>query len=107
MDEGVSVVVEVSAEAGGVGEVDLAVGEVVAETPTSGQETGLARTQGKFNLQMSFSAASFTLGFFCLSHFVLVLAFDSGQKKRIDQDNKKRRVAERREREGKAEKGKS
>ena len=32
------------------------------------------------------------------------LAFDSGKKKSVNQDNKKRRVAERREREGKAEK---
>ena len=74
MDEGALVVVEVSAEAGVVGEVDLVVGEVVVETPTSGRETGLARTQGKFflaNLQMSFSAASFTLGFFSSNHFVL------------------------------------
>ena len=48
MDAGALVVVEVSAEAGVVGEEDLVVGEVVVETPTSGQETGLARTQGKF-----------------------------------------------------------
>ena len=44
-------VVEVSGEvlavAGVDGEEDLVVGEVGVETPTSGQETGLARTQGK------------------------------------------------------------
>ena len=59
-------VVEVLAEAGVEGEVeDLVVGEVGVETPTSGQETGLARTQGKggFILQISFPAAGFTLGF--------------------------------------------
>ena len=74
MAEGALVVVEVLAEAGVVGEVDLVVGEVVVETQTSGQETGRARTQGKFflvNLQMFFSAASFTLGFFSSNHFVL------------------------------------
>ena len=38
---------EVLAEAGVDGEEDLVVGEVGVETPTSGQETGLARTQGK------------------------------------------------------------
>ena len=48
MAAGALVVVEVSAEAEVVGEEDLVVGEVVVETPTSGQETGLARTQGKF-----------------------------------------------------------
>ena len=59
-------VVEVLVEAGVEGEVeDLVVGEVGVETPTSGQETGLARTQGKggFILQISFPAAGFTLGF--------------------------------------------
>ena len=35
------------AEAGVDGEEDLVVGEVGVETPTSGQETGLARTQGR------------------------------------------------------------
>ena len=48
MAEGALVVVEALAEAGVVGEVDLVVGEVVVETQTSGQETGLARTQGNF-----------------------------------------------------------
>ena len=71
MDEGALVVVEVLAEAEVVGVEDLVVGEVVVETQTSGQETGLARTQGKLNLQMSFAAASFILGFFSLNHFVL------------------------------------
>ena len=39
--------------------------EVGVGTLTSGQETGLARTQGKggFILQISFPAAGFTLGF--------------------------------------------
>ena len=41
------VVVEVLAEAGVEGEEDLVVGEVEVVTQTSGQETGLARTQGK------------------------------------------------------------
>ena len=45
--EGALVVVEVLAEAGVEGEEDLVVGEVEVVTQTSGQETGLARIQGK------------------------------------------------------------
>ena len=45
--EGALVDVEDLAEAGVEGEEDLVVGEVEVVTQTSGQETGLARTQGK------------------------------------------------------------
>ena len=69
MAEGASEVAEVSGEvlaAGGeVGEEDLVAGEVEGETPTSGRETGRARTRGKdfFKLSNFFPSCLFYFRF--------------------------------------------
>ena len=100
MAAGALVVGEVSGEEGEVDlvegeEEDLVGGEVgVVATLTSGQETGLARIQGKCGVcYLFFTAVGFTLGFFtkeCLVSIILfyIITFQFGQQK-LDRTGKR------------------